>query len=221
MATSGTSTFTLTTAELLDEAWERCGIEPATVSAGKVRGALRSLNLLFVEWGPEINQWKVSEATQTLVSGENSFDLPAGTIDILQATLKRDGVEVPLHRISRSDWRDIHDKTLTGRPDRYFVDKQRDTKVVYFWQTAENSTDQIVYDRLAFIEDAGRFGATNLDVPKEWLEAMAAGLAAKLALKWAEKRYATLKVLADVALSEAQVATDDNADLNLRFTYRR
>lgn len=220
MATSGTSAFNLTTAELLDEAFERAGIEPATVSASKIRGALRSLNLLFAEWGPETNQWKLTEATQTLVEGDNSFELPAGTIDILSATLKRDDAETPLVRISRTDWRDLADKTIEGRPDRYFVDKQRDTKVVYYWPEAENSTDQFVYYRLARIEDAGVFGATTLDVPYEWLEAMAAGLAAKVALKWAADKFDKLYLLAGAAFDAAKNATNDNADLVMSWTYQ-
>lgn len=221
MASSGTSTFNLTTAELLDEAFERCGIDPATVSPGKIRSALRSLNLLFAEWAPLQNQWQITEQSQTLTDGSNSFSLPAGTIDVLSATLKRDGVETIISRIARDDWRAIHDKTIEGRPDRYFVDKGRDTKTLYHWPTAENSTDQIVYYALARIEDAGNFGSTTLDVPYEWLEAIAAGLAAKLARKYAKALAVDLRMEAKDALANAQMATDDNADLRISVSYRR
>ena len=48
MATSGTTTFNLEFDELIEEAYERCGLESR--SGYDMRTARRSLNLLFLEW---------------------------------------------------------------------------------------------------------------------------------------------------------------------------
>lgn len=221
MATSGTSAFNLTTATLIDEAFERCGVDPATLDAGKIRGALRSLDLLFREWDVRgVNQWTMDEQSQTLTAGTNTYTAPAGTVDILTMTLKRDGDETEMLRISRSDWRLLVDKTTEGRPDRFFFDKSVTNRTIYLWPEPENSTDQIVYYRMARIEDAGAYGETTLDIPSEWLEAMAAGLAAKLALKHAVDRVAMLKPEARDQFRAARMASDDTADIRFWRRYQ-
>ena len=48
MATSGTYTFNLDTGEIIQEAYERCGIE--TKSGYDLKTARRSLNLLLTKW---------------------------------------------------------------------------------------------------------------------------------------------------------------------------
>ena len=59
MATSGTTTFDLSIEEIIQEAYERCGM--ATTSGHSLRSARTSLNLLFAEWANRgIHLWKVS-----------------------------------------------------------------------------------------------------------------------------------------------------------------
>ena len=49
MATSGTTSFNLTIDDVIEEAYERCGIR--TNSGHDLKSARRSLNLLFSDWG--------------------------------------------------------------------------------------------------------------------------------------------------------------------------
>ena len=59
MATSGTTAFDLKIDDIIEEAYERCGIR--TNSGYDLRSARRSLNLLFSEWGNRgVHLWKVS-----------------------------------------------------------------------------------------------------------------------------------------------------------------
>ena len=48
MTTSGTYTFELDTSEIIEEAYERCGLE--TKSGFELKTARRSLNLLLTKW---------------------------------------------------------------------------------------------------------------------------------------------------------------------------
>jgi hypothetical protein len=48
MATSGTTTFNLDFDDIIEEAYERCGLESRT--GYDMRTARRSLNLMFLEW---------------------------------------------------------------------------------------------------------------------------------------------------------------------------
>ena len=59
MATSGTTSFDLQIDDIIEEAYERCGLR--TNSGNDIRSARRSLNLLFSEWGNRgVHLWKVN-----------------------------------------------------------------------------------------------------------------------------------------------------------------
>tara|TARA_R100000808_G_scaffold10564_1_gene27939 strand:+ start:10264 stop:11166 length:903 start_codon:yes stop_codon:yes gene_type:complete len=82
MATSGSSDFNLNAAEIIEEAYERCGLELRTGYDSQT--ARRSLNLLFADWANlGVHLWKVEQVTQTLARLSSSSAIatyPAGTI---------------------------------------------------------------------------------------------------------------------------------------------
>jgi hypothetical protein len=82
MATSGSSDFNLNAAEIIEEAFERCGLELRT--GYDAQTARRSLNLLFADWANRgVHLWKVERVTQTLaqLSTSSAIDTyPVGTI---------------------------------------------------------------------------------------------------------------------------------------------
>jgi hypothetical protein len=49
MATSGTTSFDLNIDDIIEDAFERCGLQTRT--GYDLQSARRSLNLLFSEWG--------------------------------------------------------------------------------------------------------------------------------------------------------------------------
>ena len=82
MATSGSSDFNLNAAEIVEEAFERCGLELRTGYDSET--ARRSLNLMFADWANKgVNLWKVERVTQNLAQLSSSSAIsnyPAGTI---------------------------------------------------------------------------------------------------------------------------------------------
>jgi hypothetical protein len=76
MATSGTVGFRPDVEEILTEAFERCGLDPQTMTGDRAVSARRSLNLLFSEWANRgINYWTVTQNTLTLVDGQTAYTL--------------------------------------------------------------------------------------------------------------------------------------------------
>ena len=74
MATSGTTAFDLNIDDIIEEAYERCGMR--TNSGNDLRSARRSLNLLFSEWGNRgIHLWKVSLNEVALVAGTATYSV--------------------------------------------------------------------------------------------------------------------------------------------------
>ena len=82
MATSGSSDFNLNAAEIVEEAFERCGLELRT--GYDARTARRSLNLLFADWANRgVHLWKVEQVTQSLAQLSSTSAIgtyPVGTI---------------------------------------------------------------------------------------------------------------------------------------------
>ena len=75
MATSGTYTFNLDLGEIMEEAYERCGLELR--SGYDYKTARRSLNLLMLDWQNRgLSLWTVKNAELTLTPGNRvGFDI--------------------------------------------------------------------------------------------------------------------------------------------------
>ena len=197
MASSGTFAFNPELADHIDEAFERCGIDPSDLKARHLRSAIRSANFVFAEWQTfGYKQHSLAFKSQTMTKADQSFNLPVGGYDIFHATLKRLGRETEMYPISRSDYNAITDKTVKGRPDRYFVDRGSFTPAsgaqVFIWQAAENSTDTFEIWYMRTQEDAGD-PSNTLDMPPLYQEAFACGMAYHLCRKYAPQRRKALK----------------------------
>lgn len=210
MATSGTYAFAPENAELVDECFERAGVDPATLTARHLRSARMSMNLLFTEWEEDsVRIFQVDEQTQTLTAADLDYTATSGTLAILDGIIRRDGVDTPVHRISREMYHMIPNKTQQGMPSAVYFDPA--TLVYYLWNSPENSTDVFRYNRLRMIQDAGTASNTP-DVQRKWLEALCAGVAAKLALKFAPARFDKLAGLADIAFKSAKERDRERTD---------
>ena len=72
MATSGTTSFDLDIDDIIEEAYERCGVR--TNSGYNIKSARRSLNILFSEWGNRgVHLWKVVLKEQLLTAGTATY----------------------------------------------------------------------------------------------------------------------------------------------------
>ncbi len=214
MATSGSSDFEPDVAEYVEEAFERCGLEYRTGYDGVT--ARRSLNLLFADWANRgLNQWTVTNSTTTLSQGDEFIDLTATTIDVLDVVVRRtDGsntTDIAMEQIGRSEYWNLPDKSTQSRPTQFFLDKQI-TPRLYIWPASENSTDQLIINRLVRIEDADA-GVNTVDVPFRFYPCLAAGLSYYIALKKAPDRVQVLKALYDEEFARAADQDQSRASL--------
>ena len=210
MATSGSRDFDLDVAEIIEEAFERCGLELRTGYDAKT--ARRSLNVMFSEWANRgINLWTVRQATLTVTSGTATYTSSNGLAspmnDLLEVALRRSSTDFEMERISRGDYLNIPNKSTTGRPSQFFFNRQTSPELTV-WPTPENSTDQVVYYYITRIEDADKL-TNNADVPYRFIPCMVSGLAYYLAIKKAPERVQFLK---NVYEEEFQRAADEDED---------
>ena len=127
--TSGTASFTPALTELVEEAFERAGIEIRT--GYEFRTATRSLNLLTIEWANRgINLWTIQEGTILLNSNQAIYPLPSDTIDLLDHVVRQNNAtastqtDINITRISESTYSTIPNKLTTGRPIQVWINRQ-------------------------------------------------------------------------------------------------
>ena len=189
MATSGTTAFDLSIEEIIQEAYERCGM--STTSGHSLRSARTSLNLLFAEWANRgIHLWKVSLHENQLVSGQAEYAVSAGVSDVLEAFVSSTGAgantvntqDVSLTKIDRSAYAALPNKLALGQPSQYYVDRQEIPKIYLYQAPDLNTYTYLKYYVIKRIEDAGAY-TNDADIVFRFLPCMVAGLAYYLAMK--------------------------------------
>ena len=191
---------------LIEEAYERCGLELRT--GYDLNTAKRSLNLMLADWANRgLNQWTIKQRTQVVTASDGEYDLGTDVIDVLGVIVRRSGTDFAMERVSRDEFLAIPTKTTTGRPTQFFLDRQL-TPNLKIWPIPENSTDTIVYDALTRIDDADN-AVNTMAVPFRFYPCLAAGLAYYLAIKRAPERVQLLK---SVYEEEINRAIDEDRD---------
>lgn len=193
--TTDTTDFNLDLNTLVEEAFERCGLELRT--GYDMRTARRSLNLLTIEWANRgINLFTIEQGTKTLEYNVGDYDIPVDTIDLLDHVIRTGSgtnqTDINITRISVSTYAMIPNKNATGRPIQvWFQRKTGATSAasvvqypqIHVWPKPDNSqTYTFVYWRLRRIQDAGN-GINGQDIPFRFLTCMVAGLAYYLSMK--------------------------------------
>ena len=212
MATSNSRDFDLDVAEIIEEAYERCGLESRT--GYDLKTARRSLNIMFAEWANRgLNLWTVQQETQALTSGTATYSLTSDYTDLLEVAVRRSGTDFMMTRMSRGEYLNIPTKTQTGRPTQYYFDR-RTTPSLILWPTPENSTDSLIYYYVRRIQDADTQINTT-DAPFRFLPCVIAGLSYYLAMKKAPDRIQLLKSVYEEEFQRASDEDDDRVPLKL------
>ena len=213
MATSGSRDFNIDVGEIIEEAYERCGLEVRT--GYDARTARRSLNLMFADWANRgINMWTVAQATITLTQGQSAQTLTADVVDVLEIVLRRSNTDFEVERISRGEYATLPNKTTQGRPSQFYFDRQI-LPIINLWAFPENSTDQLVYYYVQRIEDADALVNTT-DMPFRFYPCMVAGLAYYIAMKRAPERIQLLKSVYEEEFQRASDEDEDRVPLKLQ-----
>ena len=216
--TSGTTTFEkgFSISDIVEESYERLGIQG--VSGYQLKSARRSLNILFQEWANRgLHYWEVANNNITLVAdqatytmfrsttdGTSSATAVYGVDDILEASYRNSNVDTPLTKVSRSQYQAFSNKTSTGTPSQYFVQRFIDkiTVTLYLTPGSSEAGKFLNYYYVKRIQDAGDY-TNDADVPYRFVPCMTAGLAYYLAIKNAPDRVQMLKMLYEDELQRA------------------
>jgi len=127
--TSGLDNFNLDMNDLIEEAFERCGLQLR--SGYDFKTARRSLNLLTIEWANRgINLWTVEQGQIIMNTGQAIYPIPVDTIDLLDTVVRTNNgqgnnqIDINITRISESTYITTPNKNATGRPIQVWVNRQ-------------------------------------------------------------------------------------------------
>jgi len=209
MATSGTYTFNLDTGEIIQEAYERCGVE--TKSGYDLKTARRSLNLLLTKWVNDgVNLFTLDLETTNMTKDQGYITFNSTShLDVLDAAIRdnsnsSDTSDIILERISMDEYLAIPSKLNTGKPVQYAVERNSQftsstsaTHKVYLWPIPDQTYYQFLSWSIKYPQDVSATYTQNPDIPRRYLPALVSGLAVELAVKKAPDRLAVLKPLYD------------------------
>ena len=221
MAVSGSKNFELDVADYIEEAFERCGLELRT--AYDLKTARRSLNLLLAEWANRgLNQWTIQEKTIAMVAGTTSYNVDStnstAAIDVLDAfmrqTVNSENSDIQT-RLSRSDYSAVPNKSTTGTPLQFFVDKQISPTISVYPTPDASSTYTVHLNVLTRMDDVD--AATNtLQLPFRFYPCLAAGLAYYISIKKSPDRTGLLKQIYEEEFQRASDEDEDRVPLKLQ-----
>jgi hypothetical protein len=127
-STSGTTAFNLDFNDIVEEAYERAGIEVRT--GYEFRTARRSFNMLTIEWANRgINLWTIEQGQFVMNTGQGVYALPNDTIDLLDQVIRTQAttpnqIDINISRISESTYSTLPNKLAQGRPIQMWINRQ-------------------------------------------------------------------------------------------------
>ena len=125
--------------------------------------------------------------------------------DLLESSYRTDAnVDSPLSKVNRSQYSAFSNKTATGQPSQYWVQRfiNRVTVTLYLTPGSSQVGDYIFFYYIQRLQDAGKY-TNEADVVNRFVPCMCAGLAYYVSQKKAPQRTQEMKLLYEDELQRA------------------
>ncbi len=214
---SSTAGFILDLDSLIEEAFERCGLQDRT--GYELKTARRSINLMIAEWANRgLNLWTIQkrEATVTagtqMIEGTTLYSVDSAgnattdandssqIVDIDLGVMSNSSGDYSMTKIGRSTYWDYTVKSSQGRPAQYYFERTILPKVYFFPQA--DSTYTFKYYASLRMTDINAY-TKNAQIPFRFLPCLVAGLAYYVGMKYAPDRLPILKGVYDEEFGRA------------------
>lgn len=220
MSTSGTYAGVGNQADIIDEAFERCGTTPAAIKAEHINAARRSLYFIMVaNETREIQKFlRLKNYSFTVTAGQAAQPVAPEVVYITSASIKAFGSNdsVPLSPYTAAEYFNIPNKTTPATPTVYHH-QINDAPQILVWGVPVNA-DTFNYQGVTRFQDLGAM-SLNLQADLSAHDALAAELAYRLAVKFKPSRAMSLKADAAEALMLLKRFAVERGDV--RFTRAR
>ncbi len=181
MTTSGTTTFTATRDQIIDDALANIGVIAAgeTPSAGDYTACAFKLNMILKTLNIEgYLLWCYLNVTIPLVSGAGSYTVgPTGGVTTGGRPLRiaqawnynsTTNAKIQMIQLSRNDFNVLTPANSPGIPTNFYYDPQLNNGIINIWPVINQTGYSIIISEERPIEDITASGQ-NFDLPVEWL----------------------------------------------------
>jgi hypothetical protein len=201
----------------------------STVTVSLANHGLLPNDLFQIQTPTSVGGLQLSGPYTVLTTTANSFTFnagsPAGTSQTVAENSGQAQIEVqipnvqPFDRIlypmSRTDYAAQPFKQLQSPPTQIWVNRQI-TPTVTTWPVADQNGPYVLHLwTMVAIDDIVLQGGVGIDMPQRFFEAFAAGLAAKLAVKFPPPKPNSIELMIKLADAAWQFATGEDVEENV------
>ena len=208
MATSSSIDFNVTARDLISFALLKLGVigPEDDPSAAQLTRGVRELNLLLKSWMKYASLWRMTEGSFTSTEGAatTSYSLSPAPLHVTQLRYsKTTATESELLWIPRGEYFSLANKSLTGTPQKYYVDYQRTSATMYIHPVNSSTGGGELFD-YTYIRKFEDIDTPNndVDIRQEWFDVVGWNLAARLASDYG-KNGQEISARASALLNEA------------------
>lgn len=220
MSSSGTYNYALSNADVMIEAFARCGVRRTALLAEHIQDGRNAINLALVTFAnKQPNLWTSEQQTISLVASTTTYTLPARSVMILSCFLRTGSGSSQQDRIcwplSEFEYASMPNKASEGFPSTFWFNRQI-TPTVSFYLTPDAAQTYTAYLQIVRqVQDANLAGGETPDIPYRWIDALCAETALRLSRTYAPDKEALRK--ADAAEAWAVAATQDTENVALNI----
>lgn len=211
---SGTFNFAPSAGDIILTAFQRIRVRPTEVLQPHLMQAIVELNLLLVRFSNlQPNLWDVDLQSAPLTQGVATYSVPAETVMITNAFIRTGSLTTQTDRlifpISNTEYAALPNKLVQAPPTQFWFNRLISPTFTLYPVPDGNGPYTLYYYRVRQIQDATGANGVNIEVPYLWLDAIAAGLAHRLARVFAPDLEDKRKMDAEEAW---QIAAKQNVE---------
>lgn len=154
-------------------------------------------------------QWFYLPFTRTAVNWRIR-ETSGSTLNISQIYFDIPYISLPMKSVGNDLYFQFPSNSQVGVSTTYWTNRSR-IPTLNVWPIPNSSYQFFFYSRVRYIQDSGDF-FNSIDVSARFIEAATAGLAAKLAQKFAPDKFESLKQEAEYVYNEAGKEDTENVD---------
>lgn len=164
-----------------------------------------------------VGEWTWVDIDGSLATQYFRVLAPGGLLDQDTVLVGNTPNEIVMARLNRDSYSNLPNKTFTGKPLQFWLDRTLNEPVMYIWPVPNESQalGQVVTYVKRYIMDVGTL-TEEIEVPQRWFEAIVYLLASRLAEELPQVEPGYVQVLdqkALRALSEAEMEERDNSPI--------
>lgn len=218
---SGTYAFSLSNADVLIEAFSRCGIRRTALLTEHLADGAKAINLALVRFAnAQPNLWTSEQQTISLVAGTATYSLPARSVMILSCFIRYGSGTTQQDRIcwglSEFEYASLPNKNSQGFPSQFWFNRQIIPQLS-FYLVPDDAQSYVAYLQIVRqIQDANLPSGETPDIPYRWIDALCAETAYRLSRIYAPNLEQIRK--ADAMEAWAIAATQDTENVAMNIT---